>query len=94
MLGRHGSCGAAPRHALRFGSRAGFGLQANSALGLFVPLPPRSPGQELLELQEFYERMERARTAAVEAAVKKYRSLTPILCKVGAGVWAGGLGRE
>jgi hypothetical protein len=26
--------------------------------------------------------MEQARAAAVEAAVKKYRSLTPILCKV------------
>lgn len=40
-------------------------------------------GGEPPELQEFYERMERARGAAVEAAVKKYRSLTPILCKVG-----------
>jgi dynein heavy chain len=34
------------------------------------------------ELQEYYEGMERARAAAVEAATKKYRSLTPILCKV------------
>lgn len=29
--------------------------------------------------------MEQARSTAVEAAVKKYRSLTPILCKVGTG---------
>jgi hypothetical protein len=27
--------------------------------------------------------MEQARSAVVEVAVKKYRSLTPILCKVG-----------
>lgn len=37
------------------------------------------------ELQEFYERMERARGVAVEAAVRKYRSLTPILCKARGG---------
>lgn len=37
------------------------------------------------ELQEFYERMEQARGAAAEAAVRKYRSLTPILCKVSRG---------
>jgi hypothetical protein len=39
-------------------------------------------GTDLPELQEYYERMEQARAAAVEVAVKKYRSLTPILCKV------------
>lgn len=39
-------------------------------------------GCEVIELQEYYEVMERARAAAAEAAVKKYRSLTPILCKV------------
>jgi hypothetical protein len=44
-----------------------------------LPLPL---GSEALELQEYYERMEQARSAAVEAAVKKYRSLTPALCKV------------
>ena len=42
----------------------------------------RPQGPEVLELQEFYERMEQGRGAEVEAAVKKYRSLTPILCKV------------
>lgn len=41
------------------------------------------------ELQEFYERMEQARSAEVETAVKKYRSLTPILCKVRRGSLAG-----
>lgn len=38
-------------------------------------------GSEVAELQEYYERMEQARAAAVEGAAKKYASLTPILCK-------------
>ena len=38
-------------------------------------------GSEVAELQEYYERMEQARAAAVEGAAKQYASLTPILCK-------------
>ena len=44
-------------------------------------------GGEVPELQEFYQRMEKARAAAAEAAVSKYRSMTPVLCKVREHVW-------
>lgn len=39
-------------------------------------------GGEVMELQEFYEYMEQNRAAAVESAVQRYRSLTPLLGKV------------
>jgi hypothetical protein len=35
-----------------------------------------------MELQEFYEHMERHRAAVVESAIQRYRSLTPLLGKV------------
>lgn len=35
-----------------------------------------------MELQEFYEYMEQHRANAVDAAVQRYRSLTPVLGKV------------
>jgi hypothetical protein len=37
---------------------------------------------EVMELQEFYERMERHRANAIDHAVQKYRSLPPLLGKV------------
>jgi hypothetical protein len=36
-----------------------------------------------MELQEFYEYMEQHRTSAIDTAVQRYRSLAPILGKVG-----------
>jgi hypothetical protein len=36
-----------------------------------------------MELQEFYEYMEQHRANAVDAAVQRYHSLTPLLGKVG-----------
>jgi dihydroorotate dehydrogenase len=35
-----------------------------------------------MELQEFYEYMEQHRTSAIDTAVQRYRSLTPLLVKV------------
>jgi len=35
-----------------------------------------------MELQEFYEHLEQHRANAVDAAVQRYRSLTPLLGKV------------
>ena len=35
-----------------------------------------------MELQEFFEHMEQHRANAVETAVKRYHSLTPLLGKV------------
>lgn len=40
-------------------------------------------GGGVMELQEFYEYMEQHRTSAVDAAMQRYRSLTPLLGKVG-----------
>jgi hypothetical protein len=39
-------------------------------------------GGDVMELQEFYEYMEQHRTSAIDAAVQRYRSLTPLLGKV------------
>ncbi|KAF8069431.1 DHC1 [Scenedesmus sp. PABB004] len=50
-----------------------------AAARLVADLPP---GGEVMELQEFYEHMEQHRAAAVDAAVSRYRSLTPLLGKI------------
>lgn len=39
-------------------------------------------GGDVMELQEFYEFMEQHRASAVDAAVQRYHSLTPLLGKV------------
>lgn len=36
-----------------------------------------------MELQEFFEYMEQKQASVVEIAVQRYRSLTPLLSKVG-----------
>ena len=38
------------------------------------------------ELRDFYDRAEAARAAAVEAAVRRYRGMTPVMLKVTQGV--------
>lgn len=53
----------------------------NSAIGMCVCLADK----DVMELQEFYEYMEQRRANAVDAAVQRYRSLTPVLGKVGPG---------
>jgi hypothetical protein len=39
-------------------------------------------GEEVMELQEFFEYMEQHRATVVETAAKRYHSLTPLLGKV------------
>lgn len=47
-----------------------------------VAVGPSAAGTDVMELQEFYEYMEQHRANAVDAAVQRYRSLTPVLGKV------------
>jgi hypothetical protein len=44
--------------------------------------PVSAAGTDVMELQEFYEYMEQHRATAVDAAVQRYCSLTPVLGKV------------
>lgn len=39
-------------------------------------------GDDVMELQEFYEHMEQHRASTIESAVQRYRSITPLLGKV------------